>query len=263
MDQHTVEHVTKTTTRTGQKTARAKATNDTLKPGVARDAVYFELFDEDTAGLRPGLVTDCGPLERVQRHIVEQLTDFVRVAPMVQIFDGLVPQTVGNPMDAFRVMDQPIAEQVTAVPKIVDSSCPSRVVSRDPQMAEQLVEVPTVLSFASHQQLVSEQIVDIPVPGGGLRVFPGPGGSSSSAVSHDERGQGVFRTSPRPKKKSEVRRKSEDDEGFFVDDAGNVWTKTSMNTWVDPLGESWPHFRRDGAERWWNLDTQHTQWQPP
>ena len=109
------------------------------------------------------------------------------------------------------------ARVVIAVPKIVDSSCPSRVVPREPQMAEQLVEVPTVLSFASLQQLVSEQIVVIPVPrrvsgsgglqgffqgqnptafveqkvecqvpGGGLHVLPGPGGSSSSAASRDE-----------------------------------------------------------------------------
>ena len=39
-----------------------------------------------------------------------------------------------------------------------------------------------------------------------------------------------------------------DDDGFFEDDAGNVWTRTSKNTWVDPLGESWLHVRR-GSRR--------------
>ena len=42
----------------GQKTARAEATNVTSKERVAGDAVFFELFDEDTAGLRPGPVLD-------------------------------------------------------------------------------------------------------------------------------------------------------------------------------------------------------------
>ena len=38
------------------------------------------------------------------------------------------------------------------------------------------------------------QNVDIPVPGGGLHVLPDLGGSSLSAVSRDERGEGVFLT---------------------------------------------------------------------
>ena len=126
--------------------------------------------------MAPRSVPNPRPQERVQRHNVEHLTDLVRVAPMVQILDAPVPRMVYNPMDAFRVTDQPIAEQVFAVPKIVDSSCPSRVVTREPHMAEQLVEVPTVLSFASLQQLVSEHIVDIPGPrrvsgSGGLQGF--------------------------------------------------------------------------------------------
>ena len=36
--------------------------------------------------------------------------------------------------------------------------------------------------------------------GGGLHVLPDPGGSSSSAVSRDERGEGFFRTFPKVKK---------------------------------------------------------------
>ena len=55
----------------GQKTARAEATNDTSKERVAGDAVYFELFDDDTAGLRPGPVLDPRPQERVLQHTVE------------------------------------------------------------------------------------------------------------------------------------------------------------------------------------------------
>ena len=42
--------------------------------------------------------------------------------------------------------------------------------------------------------------VDIPVPGGGLHVLLDPGGSSSSAVSRDQRGEWVFQTFHRVKK---------------------------------------------------------------
>ena len=129
-----------------------------------------------------------------------------------------------------------------------------------------------------------------------LRGFR-PGQSSSASFSSpagvhdyaDEPGEGVFRTFPRGKKspKSAARPSprvpasgsswtraaygqgtvADDDddgvEGFFEDDAGNVWTKTSKHTWLDPLGQSWLHVRRQGAFYWWNLDTQHTQWLPP
>ena len=37
-----------------------------------------------------------------------------------------------------------------------------------------------------------EQNVDVPIPRGGLHVLPDPGGSSSSAVSRDERGGRFF-----------------------------------------------------------------------
>ena len=80
---------------------------------------------------------------------------------------------------------------------------------RQPQMVEQLVHVPTVVSFSSLQQLSAEQIVNIPVPGGdggggcgGLQGFAGQ--SSTASSSHvgvvDGVGYGVFRTFPRRKK---------------------------------------------------------------
>ena len=115
-----------------QKTDRAGAAHNALRrqtQRAARGPELFQLFEEEPAGLRPGSVPDPRPQERVQRHAVEHLTDLVRVAPMVQILGAPAPQMMDNPMDAFRVMDQPIAEQVIAVPKIVASSCPSRVVS--------------------------------------------------------------------------------------------------------------------------------------
>ena len=63
-------------------------------------------------------------------------------------------------------------------------------VLRDTQLAEQLVEVPTIVSW-SLLQLIVEQNVDIPVPGRGgrtpgLRGFP-RGQSSTAPLSSEER----------------------------------------------------------------------------
>ena len=64
-------------------------------------------------------------------------------------------------MDVLRFFDTlcPVAEQVIDVPKIIYEDIPSRTPLREPQLAEQLVEVPTILCFL-------EQTVDIPVPRG-------------------------------------------------------------------------------------------------
>ena len=90
-----------------------------------------------------------------------------------------------------------------------------------PQIVEQFVEVPTVLSFALLQQHIVEQIVDNPVPRlrdyhGSLQGFsprtefnsvgscdplPDPRLAASSSVSRDEEFQGGFRTLPRSEKK--------------------------------------------------------------
>ena len=57
------------------------------------------------------------------RHVVEDLGE---LAPLVQILDLLVPQTVDYVTDALRMLDRPMAEQVIEVPKISCSPCPSR-----------------------------------------------------------------------------------------------------------------------------------------
>ena len=48
---------------------------------AAGEAVFFELFDEDTARLRPGVLAEPRPQERVQRHTMEHIVDFVCCAP--------------------------------------------------------------------------------------------------------------------------------------------------------------------------------------
>ena len=104
-----------------------------------------------------------GPLAGVQQHIVEHLAD---LAPMVQILDVPVLQKGEELAEILKLVDtQSPVEQVVAVPKISNFSTQPRSVLRCPQMAEQLVEVPTVVSFAVLQQHTTEQIFDISVPG--------------------------------------------------------------------------------------------------
>ena len=119
----------------------------------------MDVDDVPAAGLRPDrLFAVSGPQARVPRRTVQQIVDF---APLPTL-DDPAPQMVG---------------QVIEVPKIPRSSRWSyrRFVDslRQPQTAEQLVEVPTIISFSLLQRTV-EQNVDIPAVGGS-----GTGGGSS------------------------------------------------------------------------------------
>ena len=127
--------------------------------------------------MRPGVLAEPRPQERVQRHTVEHIVDFVCCAPMVQILDALVPQTLEQLPDVLQFFGTLMtdSEQVIEVPKIFPEDVPLRAVLRDPQLAEQLVEVPTIVSYASlslsqalleYRQRTVEQNVDIPAVGG-------------------------------------------------------------------------------------------------
>ena len=119
---------------------------------------------------------------RVQRHTVEQRIEHT---PYVQILDTPVPQKVEQLVDFFKDLDSHIPVQVIRVPKISQDIIPQRSVDLVPQMAEQLVEVPTLLSVAVLQQRTAEQLACIPVPRGRHGRLPGslPGqGSTASAV---------------------------------------------------------------------------------
>ena len=140
------------------------------------EAVFFELYDEDTAG------------ERDQRHTVEQIVDTVLYVPSL---DVLVPQMENQLVEVCRQLDVRIPEQVIEVPKISSSSrhCRRRVRFAE-QTAEQLVEVPTIISYSSLLQRTVEQNVDIPVGRGGRNVglqgFP-PRQSSTAQHASQER----------------------------------------------------------------------------
>ena len=178
-----------------QKTDRAgEAANRALrrqKSNAAGDAVFFELFDEHITGVRPEALAEPRPQERVQRHTVEHIVDFVRFAPMVQILDAPVPQMVEQLPDVVHFFDTltPDPEQVIEVPKILLDDVPVRTAVVT-QLADQLVEVLTIISFSSLQRIV-EQNVAIPVPGGGGRLagLQGvlPGQSSTAPQFSEER----------------------------------------------------------------------------
>ena len=223
--------------------ARSMETDAKRSPGSgALPAVRGE-----PGGGQPPPLVEVRPQEGVKRHTVVHFID----VPFVQILDVPVAQMGNQVVELMQTLDTATPEQVIEVPKLSQDRIPQRSAVRRPQKAEQLVKLPTVLSFSSLQQQSAEQIIDIPAPrrrrrgqgglqclrpeqsstaslssaeriseriveqivdvpfsGGGLHVFPDPGGSSSSTVSHDERGEGFFRTFPRVKKKSEVSRHS-------------------------------------------------------
>ena len=95
-------------------------------------------------------------------------------------------------MDVLRFFDTlcPVAEQVIDVPKIFLEDIPVRRLCREPQLVEQLVEVPTIVSYSSLLQRTVEQHVDIPVPRGRGRLAGLQGslpGQSSTALPSLER----------------------------------------------------------------------------
>ena len=105
--------------------------------------------------------------------------------PYVQILDAPVPQKVEHLVDFFKDLDSHVPVQVIKVPKISQDIIPQRSVDLVPQMVEQLVEVPTVLSPMRIAVQIVEQIVGIPVPRGRHGRLPGslPGqGSTASAA---------------------------------------------------------------------------------
>ena len=115
---------------------------------------------------------------------------------LVQALDVPVLQMVEQPVEVdsfFRNVVPAVAEQVIEVPKL---AFPGRAVQRaalsEPQLVEQLVEVPTVLSYSLLQQRTAEKIIDIAVPhgrGGGARgglqgLSQGQGSTAVSGADH-------------------------------------------------------------------------------
>ena len=109
------------------------------------DTQFCDLDDvsvSELGGSRPDrLFAVSGPQERVQRHTVEQMADGAPVLPML---GALVPLVAEQPVEVLKILDNslPDVEQVIEVPKIFSDDIPSRSSVSEPQLAEQLVEVP-------------------------------------------------------------------------------------------------------------------------
>ena len=144
--------------------------------------------------MRPGSVFDPVPQGRVERHVVEHR---IETCPFVQILDAPVPQLGNQVLELLQKVVSSLVEpvQVIEVPKMfMPTRCPRTVLSV-PQTAEQLVDVPTIISYSSLQraveQTIAEQLVDIPVPQarrrgrGGLQGFSYRTGYSSSGRGAD------------------------------------------------------------------------------
>ena len=149
--------------------------------------MYFDLYDDYTEGARPDRLAGVRPQGRVQRRTVEQICDYTLIVPSL---DVPVPQMANQLLEVCRQIDAPIPEQVIDVPKISFSrESRSRCVRFAEQTVEQLVEVPTIVSYSSLHGLV-EQNVDIPVPlgrgrgRGGLGLHPGQSSTAFRGAVH-------------------------------------------------------------------------------
>ena len=143
---------------------RSQTTATKAREGEVREQHYgLRAQERPLPGTRPAPLLEVLPQVGVQRHTVDQIVDAV---PALPTLDGPVPLMVEQLVDVLQLI--PVAEQVIDVPKIFIERIPPRTSVREPQLAEQLVEVPTIVSFSSLQRIM-EQIVDIPVPQGGGR----------------------------------------------------------------------------------------------
>ena len=104
-----------------------------------------------------------------------------------QILDVPVLQVVVQPEEVvsfFRNSVPAVAEQVIEVPKLALPVCVvQRAALPEPQLVEQLVEVPTVLTYSLLKQRTAEQVNDTPVP-------PGRGRGARGGLQGSSQGQG-------------------------------------------------------------------------
>ena len=155
---------------------------------MAGDTQFFSLYEEELGGTRPDRLVEVRPQERVQRRTVGQIVDNTLFLPTL---DVPVPQMENQLVEVCGLLDVFIPEQAIEVPKISSPRHPRRRVRFAEQTAEQLVEVPTIISYSSLLQRTVEQNVDIPVLGRGgrnvgLQGFP-PRQSSTAQLASQER----------------------------------------------------------------------------
>ena len=102
----------------------------------------FELsFEEEPSGARQDQLLEVRPQERVQRHTVEQII----FTPMLDVPVPLMEEQLL--VDVFAPHDIHVPEQVVEVPKILIDELSVRTPVREPQLAGQLVEAPSIVSL--------------------------------------------------------------------------------------------------------------------
>ena len=164
-----------------------RVTGTSAREGEVREQHYgLRAQKRPLPGTRPAPLLEVLPQVGLQRHAVDQIVDAVSGPPTL---DVPVPQMVNQLLSFLTALDSFVPEQVIEVPKISTlSRCPRTVLSV-PQTAEQLMEVPTIISFSSLREIV-EQNVDIPVPhgrvgdGGLLGFHPGQSSTAKSGADH-------------------------------------------------------------------------------
>ena len=132
----------------GEESELHNACGQRTLPPRAASTQHFTLDDDgDVLAARPTPLVEVRPQERVLRHTVEHIIDDL---PYVQILDVLVPQMGNRLVEVLQKIDTLIPAQVIVVPLIFQDRIPQRFVERRaPQKAEQLVELPTVVSYSS------------------------------------------------------------------------------------------------------------------
>ena len=147
-------------------------------------AEYYELSSDDgrpTGGERPAPLSEPWPQEKLERH------DGIAYE-LVHRLDVLVPQMgeqLPNVVQFFSAQLPVVAEPVVEVPKILLHEVPLRRLCRETQLAEQLVEVPTVLSYLRSSSLLSSRPLTFQFrvvqerERGGLQGFSGQGSTAS------------------------------------------------------------------------------------
>ena len=168
----------------------------------AASTVYFSLFDHgDVLAARPDRLSEVRLQKRVLRRTVEQT---IHAVPSLPTLDVLAPHMVDVMVEVLTCIDKPSSvEQVIAVPTIVDfhHRVPLRTVLREPQMVEQLVDVPvprtallalctSATGVAWRQMFASGQGVYWWLPGTQHTSWPPPTGWTASPGRDFNTGQG-------------------------------------------------------------------------
>ena len=157
----TVTHHSHSKVGTANDAPRGQRTVTSTRVGPAEKNELSSDDGRPTGRERPAALLEPLPRGKVQRHAGIG-------CEIVQNLDVPVPQMgerLPNVVQFFAAQLPVVPEPVIEVPKILPLDVPLRRLCRDTQLAEQLVDVPTVLSLSSLQQLIAEQVVDIPVPG--------------------------------------------------------------------------------------------------